>query len=292
MTRAEDAYALQSQHNKYTASETEFGRLHESWLDLESLGSADGYRLGFELGAFFGRGNYAVMTIGDGRMGMDSVKLKHYGAKQVLPTDVSADMLELGKARGIIDSYSVENAERLSFADNAFDFTFCREAYHHLPRPWMGVYEMLRVARKGIVLVEPQDQEGTLYNGFKTLKDGAGKMIGDYEESGNYVYRLSLRELCKVALGLNLPMLAYKGTVSGYVDGIEFEPANSRSARAIRYWIKYGLRMLAWKIGIIRAPVLMAMLLKETLSDEERRHLGTLGWRFITFSRNPHLASA
>jgi hypothetical protein len=115
-------------------------------------------------------------------------------------------------------------------------------------------------------------------------------MMGDYEEAGNYVYQLSLREMCKVGLGLNLPMLAFKGTVSGYVNGIEFEPADSRSLRALRYWLKYWLRTLAWKLGVIRSPVLMAMLLKETLTEDERRHLGALGWRFISFSRNPYLA--
>lgn len=290
MTRVDDAYALQTRHNKHTASETQFSNLHKAWLDFSSLGSRDGYRCGFELGSFFGQGDYSVVTIGDGRMGLDSVKLKHFGAKQVFPTDVSADMLELGKARGIIDQFGVENAEKLSFSDNQFDFTFCREAYHHMPRPWMGVYEMLRVSRKGIVLIEPQDQGGTLYNLIKTLKAGLGKMIGDYEESGNFVYRLSLRELCKIGLGLNLPLIAYKGTVSGYVVGIEFESANSLSFRALRYWVNYWARTLAWKFGIIRAPVLMTMLLKEPLSHRERQLLASLGWRFISFSRNPYLA--
>lgn len=291
MNVAEEAYALQTRHNKHTASETEFSRLHESYLDLESLYSQDAYRLGFELGEFFGKWNYSVVTIGDGRIGMDAVRLKIHGAKHVLPTDVSADMLELGKSRGIIDEYSVENAERMSFADNAFDFTFCRHAYHHMPRPWIAVYEMLRVARKGVVIIEPQDQAGTIYNVLKTLQAGSGRMVGDYEESGNFVYRLSLRELCKIGLGLNLPMLAYKGTVTGYVNDIEFEPANSRSLRAMRYWLKYWVRTIAWKCGGIRAPVLMAMLLKETLSDDEQQHLRKKGWRFIAFSRNPYLPS-
>ena len=44
----------------------------------------------------------------------------------------------LKKQRQQIDDYSVENAERLSFADHQFDFAFCREAYHHMPRPSPG----------------------------------------------------------------------------------------------------------------------------------------------------------
>ena len=49
--------------------------------------------------------------------------------------------------------------------------------------------ELLRVARKGVVLIEPQDH----------------KERGDkYEEAGNYVYSLSRREMSKLARAANL----------------------------------------------------------------------------------------
>ena len=289
MTIAEQSYARHREHFKTSVDDPELARVRDSWLRNDTIGTADGNRLGYELGAFFGRGDYSVVTIGDGRMGLDAIKLKAFGAKKVLPTDISPYLLEHGKARGLIDDYSVENVEHLSFADNQFDFAFCREAYHHFPRPWMGVYEMLRVSRKGIVLVEPQDQQGTVYHLVKRLKDGKGRMNGDYEEAGNFVYRLNLRELCKVGLGMNLPMIAVKGTVAGYVGGVEFEPIGSRSKVALRYWLNHWARTLAWTFGLIRAPVLMAMLLKEPLAANERAELQALGWRMIDFSRNPHL---
>lgn len=55
-------------------------------------------------------------------------------------------------------NYSVENAESLSFRDNEFEVAFCKEAYHHFPRPFLALYEMLRVASKAVVLAEPNDQ--------------------------------------------------------------------------------------------------------------------------------------
>ncbi|WP_158308790.1 methyltransferase domain-containing protein [Desulfocurvibacter africanus] len=80
------------------------------------------------------------------------------------------------KPSDFIPEYSVENAEKLSFANGSYDYLLCKEAFHHFPRPMIALYEMLRVARKGIVLIEPND------NGA----DG-------FEECGNYVYSLSRR---------------------------------------------------------------------------------------------------
>ena len=51
---------------------------------------------------------------------------------------------------------------------------------------------MLRVARKGIVLIEPAET-------------GADH----YEPVGNYLYRVCLREIEKAARGINLPALAF-----------------------------------------------------------------------------------
>ena len=34
------------------------------------------------------------------------------------------------------------------FEDNSFDIVFTKESMHHWPRPYLGIYEMLRVAAK------------------------------------------------------------------------------------------------------------------------------------------------
>ena len=99
------------------------------------------------------------VTVGDGRYGLDSVRLKKINNSiKILPTDISPYLLEESKKMGIISDFSVENAEKLSFPDNHFDFAFCKESYHHLPRPFLGLYEMLRVTKNGIVLIEPIDR--------------------------------------------------------------------------------------------------------------------------------------
>src|SRR5688572_1586710 len=71
------------------------------------------------------------ITIGDGRFGLDSIKLKKIEPSlEITPTDISSDLLEDAKAKGLIEKYSTENAEKLSFLDNSFDFSFCKESFH------------------------------------------------------------------------------------------------------------------------------------------------------------------
>ena len=73
-------------------------------------------------------------------------------------------------------------------------------------RPPAMIYELLRVARKGVVLIEPQDH-----------KDRGDK----YEEAGNYVYSLSHREMSKLARAANLAAVATKGQNDAFEAGLE-----------------------------------------------------------------------
>jgi len=122
--------------------------------------------------------------------------------------------------RKIYYEYRSENAEKLSIEDNHFDYIVCKESYHHFPRPYMVLYEMLMVCKKGVVIIEPQDPISQmplllgLSNFFPTLGlnliDKISKNRFSYERVGNFVYKVSQREFEKVAAGLALPMIAVK----------------------------------------------------------------------------------
>jgi ubiquinone/menaquinone biosynthesis C-methylase UbiE len=96
------------------------------------------------------------LTVGDGRYGNDSKYITEKGC-DALATDISEHLLKEAKDLGYITKYKVENAESLSFHDSEFDYVFCKESYHHFPRPMLALYEMLRVAKYGVLLVEPND---------------------------------------------------------------------------------------------------------------------------------------
>ena len=189
------------------------------------------------------RPNDSWLTIGDGRFGSDAIFLSRMGVSRILPTDLSETLLRIGKERGLIADYRVENAEHLSFANASFDWVFCKEAYHHFPRPYLAVYEMLRVARKGVIFIEPTDRQiesryaAGIAHGWqffvRTAADALKRRLGKqpwqpevhYESAGNYVYTVSPREMEKVCLGLNLPWLATRGMCDHYEPGYETELA-------------------------------------------------------------------
>jgi hypothetical protein len=119
-------------------------------------------------------------------------------------TDLSPEAVRRIRERNPEIRAEVADAEHLPYPDRSFDFAIIRHGLHHLPRPYLGMYEMLRVARRFVILWEAQDS-GLMRclaggNLFGLLPSG-----GKTEPYGNYVYRFSRRDLQKIALGLFLP---------------------------------------------------------------------------------------
>ena len=124
--------------------------------------------------------NSTWVTIGDGRYGLDAKYIADHGIP-VVATNITSALLKEGKEMGIISDYQAENAESLTFTDEQFDYAFCKEAYHHFPRPMIALYEMLRVAKKGVVLMEPNDyivNKSAAKLIFLKLKNGIKKLLG------------------------------------------------------------------------------------------------------------------
>src|SRR5690606_13077083 len=138
---------------------------------------------------------------------------------QVQITDIAPALLDLAVERGIIPGYKLMNAEQMDMPDAAVDFVLCKEAFHHFPRPYLALYEMLRVARKGVVLVEPHDvlNSWPLLRCIETVFDKLAHWTGlrlspyhtrySYEPVGNFVYKISLRDLEKAAGALGFPLV-------------------------------------------------------------------------------------
>lgn len=150
------------------------------------------------------------ITFGDGNFGSDSHFLAKNGG-DALATSISDATLKVGFDKGFIKKFRAENAEKVSASDNEFDFSFCKEAYHHFPRPSIAFYEMLRVAKIGVILIEPAEGPKKLMDRFKSL---VKKIIRKdestlFEASGNFIYRISVREFEKILTALNFPFIAY-----------------------------------------------------------------------------------
>jgi len=242
---------IQEEHMNEDIHDLSRKDLHESWFREDTVGFWRVKRM-FDfmspIAKFYSKNTW--VSIGDGRYGLDSILLKKLYGLNVFPTDISENMLKKSKERNLINDYSIENAEELSFGDETFDVVFCKESFHHFPRPIIALYEMLRVAREAVILYEPTDSDKARVSGKKyiisALKIMLNKIVNrnhmpyvpNIDDSGNhiyekdpknYVYSVSNSEINKIVHGLNLAGMAFFEYNDAYIPGIEFEKATQDS---------------------------------------------------------------
>lgn len=237
------------------------------------------------------------LTVGDG-YGFDANFFYKKGL-EVTATDISGTFLPLSQGHGLFEKYAVENAENLTFPDNSFDYIFVKESYHHFPRPYMAVYEMLRVAKEAVILVEPHDPISkmplllalrNIFDRFNTTTlQKYWKNRYSFEEVGNYVFKLSEREMDKLANGIGLPMVAFKGINNNYWSPeIIKEKADDSSAvfRKIRKKLKR--HNFLTRFSLMPSQVLCAVIFKKIPSDQVMEAMRKDGFQIHIFPPNPY----
>jgi SAM-dependent methyltransferase len=86
--------------------------------------------------------------------------------------------------------YEKQNCERLGYPSRSFDLVFCKESLHHLARPVLGLYEMLRVCREAALVIEPYDtQLDRLLQRFGLSTVYESNQRGNLALRDNFVYR-------------------------------------------------------------------------------------------------------
>ena len=103
--------------------------------------------------------------------------------------------------------WSYQDAEKLFLEDNSFDLACIHNGLHHCGCPQAAILDMLRVARKGILLFEPYDNLITRLGmrlGVGQKFETAAVFYNGYTHGGlrngpvaNYVYRFTKWELEK-----------------------------------------------------------------------------------------------
>lgn len=292
--------------NSYSSHETHIKNLlnekDQNFFHLKNQDCA-GYRLAAEslrvLDPFLSS-RYSWLTVGDNN-GFEANYLTEKG-QIVVASDISDALLAEAKAEGLIPEYSKQNVEAITFEDNSFDYVTCKEAFHHFPRPYLGLYEMIRVSRKAAILVaEPIDilSKFSLLVLVKNLLDMIDPLLINklwknrfsFETVGNYVYKISEREVEKIAMGMGLPYIAFKAhnIVLDYwsIPGIRDVPFNERAYRsAKRRWF---LRNMISKIGLIPYNLLCCIVFKESPSDDVIERMKKAGYKRIRLPLNPYL---
>lgn len=110
-------------------------------------------------------------------------------------------------------AWGVEDAQRLSFGDQTFDFVFVADGLHHCSSPHAALLEMYRVARRGIVVVESRDSLiMRLANRLGLSPEYELEAVFDHDGIAgglnnsavpNFIYRWTEREFRKVVRSFN-----------------------------------------------------------------------------------------
>lgn len=272
------------------------GRVAQTWMREDTLDYWCHVRIRQPVRPFVESNKDASwLTVGDGRYGADAHYLISLGAKRVHASDMHDTLLRVGSQAGFISEYSAQNAEQLTFADDSFDYVYCKEAYHHFPRPLIALYEMFRVARLGVILTEPRDEVLHHARCKMLVKSalGKGEKGHSFEPIGNYVYSISERELEKFLLGMHYRYIAFHGCNTFYIEGIEFVPSEGGTAkdkrkRAMLKGAILGMDALE-KVGLHGSSLLSAALFKQEPDRSLRERLAEAGWNLKELPRNPYL---
>jgi ubiquinone/menaquinone biosynthesis C-methylase UbiE len=159
-----------------------------------------------------------------GGVGGEGTLLKNLGFHSVTVTDFSENALAYCRKRDPRLQTRLLNAEQMDLPDASYDLVLCQDGLHHLPRPVLGCTEMLRVARRAVIINEP-------YWGL------LGRLIGTtWEKSGeeiNFCFRWNQMLLEQVTRSYLLQAPCYVKAIRLWDHGLTVHKFASRLGPSI-----------------------------------------------------------
>lgn len=234
------------------------------------------------------------LTIGDS--GADVTLAFRAGARSIIASNITSHSLNALAAQGKLPPCEVRalNAEALELPEGGVDYVLCRQAFHHFPRPMIGFYEMWRVARRGVILIEPGDimpprpLENVRAMAKKVLRGQSGDETLFEADAANFIYRLSLVEAWKAAVALQADAFFERRFNHLYLAPVSGAKRSDVVWRGL-YSLAIGLQDGLCAAGLMNWGMGGAILLKSGAKPELARALGRVGWRERRVPRNPFL---
>jgi len=295
----ENSYRLHEKSFAHSNIEKEL-LVYKNWFDSNTTDVWRHKRMLSVLNPFLNNDPAAKwLTVGDGRFGTSAIYINRYGGKATA-TDLDLSLLDVAKKNGMLTDIAYANAEKLPFENDTFDYSYCKQAYHHFPRPIIAVYEMLRISSKAIIYTEPHDFVPTLFTRtlLQKIKHGIKKITGapvphhdtgNFESAGNYVYSISVREFEKIALGIGLPCMAFKRFDDIYLQGVEKEVFSERAPLYKKIKSKLISGRIKTLLGVGYPNTVQMILFKKIPDTHIEKELKLDGYTIIHFPKNPYL---
>lgn len=139
-----------------------------------------------------------------GGVGGEGTVLANMGFKSVTVSDFSENALRVCNERDARLETRILNAENLDLAKGSFDLVVIQDGLHHLSRPVLGFTEIIRVAKKGAIVIEPHS--GIVAN----LLGRVWEKVGD---TVNYVFRWDKQLVEQVTRSYILQLPCYIKTI-------------------------------------------------------------------------------
>lgn len=140
--------------------------------------------------------------------------------------------------------YIQQNSECLTLESRSFDLVICKEGIHHLARPVLGVYEMLRLTRGAILVIEPADTlAGRLLERFGLASVYETNQSGNIRYRDNYVYRWSVRQFDTLLKSYYLE--------SGYKLDVTVGWMSSKFNANAKAWLRRSAALVGWLASLM-----------------------------------------
>lgn len=287
---ASRSYALHAKEAEELA-----GRLPSIICDPDSMDAFFHRRCYGMIGPIAKRWNAeAWLTVGD--MGADAFYLRQCGVRNVTCSSLSDAQIKHVAALGHLPGISVAavNGEATGLADLSVDFVLVKEALHHFPRPMFAFYELWRIARHGLVLIEPTDGPPRLLDGLrkivKLLLRGQSFASQEFECTGNFLYRLSTSEIYKALAAMQGGGLAYRRFNQFYVARLV--TGKSRFWRRSAFYLGVAIQNMLCAVRLMTPGLVACYVSKMPFSPSERSALKQAGYQVVDIPANPYLARA
>jgi SAM-dependent methyltransferase len=231
------------------------------------------------------------LTIGDA--GADAWILRNCGVKSVTASSISDARLKKAKELGYLNDIEIcsLNAEHLELPNAAFDVVLCSCAYHHLRRAPLGFYEFMRVSRIGFVLIEPAEYPLRPLDALRTLAKvllRRRRPIYDlFEPVGNYIYRVSERDIFRMLAAAQVPWFAIKTFNSFYIQRLASQRRDALLARLI-FQIGVGVQDILSSCRLMSPGLCVVFVPSSRMAESAQGALRAARFRIVPIPANPY----
>ncbi|MCI0564277.1 MAG: class I SAM-dependent methyltransferase, partial [Nitrososphaera sp.] len=199
------------------------------------------------------------------------------------------------KEKGYLNSVDMRNvnAESIDFPDNSFDFVLCKSTFHHLPRAPLAFYEFLRVCREAAIYIEPAEPKGIRlldylrsYAKLILRKQAIADQL--FEGSGNFIYRLSEREIRKQCTAMQLNTMGFKYFNDFFHPKLSTKQKSQQSAM-LMFKFGVGIQDLLCRLKLMNYARIALIVFKNKIDKRMDEALRQMGYCVEYLPRNPFI---